>query len=650
MRSVNRPVLVPFVPWVPCVPFGQFALWLTSATLFATLLGACGPSSFRDIKGEVAPDIGRRSPDGAAGRNGFGSSNTDAQLQVDPTEQTDASSSTPPADPAGPGQPPIDAPTAGDPGAPDAGVTLKPQAAPCGAAGECASGFCADGVCCASDCTERCFACNTAGKAGLCTAVAAGDDPRDDCATDLVATCGRDGTCDGAGACRLYPARAECAPGGCVGTTSEQAARLCDGKGVCQAAMTRSCPSSACQNGSCATMCANSDVCLPGFHCEDKTCKLKRSLGQQCTTPAQCSSNVCSGGVCCNIACDNKICLSCKVPGKVGTCSPAPPGDDPGDLCSTETASTCGRDGVCDGTGKCRLHSAGVECGAASCAQGAADSVRTCDGKGTCQASTRTSCGSFSCDGTRCATSCAPPATGCAPGLVCKENACVSDGLLLHWKFDEDDAAGTVAKDASSNGLDGLYVGPPTISPPVMPPLKFPNLHSRLFEASKRQAAVITPLPPLLKPTTGLTISVWYLSKGIEVGGKGAELVSLGNNQLLRLLPGGFEVSKRIKKGNVFEYVRCFSTPARTDHLDGKWHHLATVVDAASFRIFFDGVQVCTMPSADPLGYDINGAFTVGRHGVLDQVYDVDGNVDDVRIYGRALLTAEIMALAAGGP
>ena len=617
--------------------------WLVA--LATVLSGACGPSSFRDISGSmIDPSLGQRSRDGGGGHGGFATSNTDTQVQIDPGEPDDAASppgsggspGATPGSPADPAAPPSDAAT---------GVQ-KPAGAPCAAADECASGFCADGVCCGSACTERCSVCNAEGKIGQCSLVAAGDDPRDECAADPVASCGHDGTCDGKGACRLYPAKTECAAGGCVGTTSEQAARLCDGKGVCQATTSRSCTASTCQNGSCATVCTTSDVCLPGFHCEDKTCKVNRPLGQGCTTAGQCASGICSSGVCCNVGCDNKVCLSCAVPGKVGTCAPAPAGDDPGNLCSTEAASTCGRDGVCDGAGKCRLHAAGVECGPPACNAGAADSARTCDGKGTCQASTRSNCAAFACNGTACATSCTPPATGCATGFVCKGTTCVSDGLLLHWRLDEDD--GAVVKDSSGNGLDGVYIGPPAPSA-VLPPVKFPDPHSRLFDASKRQAAVITALPALLKPAA-LTISVWYLSKGIEAGGKGAELVSLGNNQLLRLLPTGFEVSKRIKKGNAFEYVRCFSMPARTDHLDGKWHHLASVVDAANFRIFFDGAQVCTAASADPMGYDIAGTFAAGQHGNLGDVYDLDGNLDDVRVYGRALSTEEIMALAAGGP
>ena len=53
---------------------------------------------------------------------------------------------------------------------------------------------------------------------GRCKLFAAGTDPRGSCTINPVASCGRDGTCDGQGACRDYAAGTECAPAtSCVG-------------------------------------------------------------------------------------------------------------------------------------------------------------------------------------------------------------------------------------------------------------------------------------------------------------------------------------------------------------------------------------------------------------------------------------------------
>jgi hypothetical protein len=71
---------------------------------------------------------------------------------------------------------------------------------------ECRSGFCVDGVCCSSVCTGACLSCTVMGSVGQCIPAEIGTDPRDQCPDQGLGTCGTDGVCDGAGACRKYPA------------------------------------------------------------------------------------------------------------------------------------------------------------------------------------------------------------------------------------------------------------------------------------------------------------------------------------------------------------------------------------------------------------------------------------------------------------
>ena len=46
--------------------------------------------------------------------------------------------------------------------------------------------------------------------------------------------------------------------------------------------------------------------------------------------------------------------------------------------------------------------------------------------------------------------------------------------------------------------------------------------------------------------------------------------------------------------------------------------------------------------------YDQGPDLYVGRHGTDDPDWDFGGNIDDVRIYTRALPPAEVAALAGG--
>src|SRR6185369_5682979 len=104
---------------------------------------------------------------------------------------------------------------------------------------ECGSSHCVEGVCCNSSCSAGCQTCTAASAPGTCLARAAKSAPRkaSDCPIDSPATCGMDGTCDGAGACRHYLGNT-CVGGMCKGD-SVVGAFACDGTGVCKAGVTQ---------------------------------------------------------------------------------------------------------------------------------------------------------------------------------------------------------------------------------------------------------------------------------------------------------------------------------------------------------------------------------------------------------------------------
>ncbi|HVV52127.1 MAG TPA: hypothetical protein VHO06_20835, partial [Polyangia bacterium] len=93
----------------------------------------------------------------------------------------------------------------------------KSNGQPCSAGSECASTFCVDGVCCNSACTGACHSCALSTSLGTCApSPAAAADPRGVCTDQHAASCGTDGTCDGAGGCHKYPAGTQCASESCA--------------------------------------------------------------------------------------------------------------------------------------------------------------------------------------------------------------------------------------------------------------------------------------------------------------------------------------------------------------------------------------------------------------------------------------------------
>jgi hypothetical protein len=524
----------------------------------------------------------------------------------------------------------------------------------CASNGECASGACVDHVCCSTACDGACHACNVPGAEGTCTPIAAGEDPADECAMEAASTCGRDGTCDGAGACRRYGVGTECQPGSCTGST-ETPASTCDVMGVCRSATARACAGGAvCQGASCATSCTADANCQTGFFCDGGVCRAKRSAGATCTGKSECASGYCVDRVCCGTPC-TELCSVCNLAGALGRCKPVPAGQDPRNVCALDAVNPCGNDGACDGSGLCRRPS-GNACGSSSCNGGVETPPGKCNGAGTCAPQPAKDCGTYQCAGYICATSCASDA-GCAPGSTCTANACVPlPGPVLRWKLDE--PGGATAFDASGNGFNGTYVGNGAAAPtasPLLPPLLFPNAASRAFDRNQHEAIQLSSAPAALRPTADVTLSAWYRSTSGTTSSNSEDVISGGDAYGMRVWsaipkiagsPPGVEVSKHTSTG----HFQCFLV--NNNVLDGNWHHLAGVITSASMQVYVDGVPSASCALAMPIAYIAgNNDLWVGRHGGgVTATYDFDGNIDEVRVYSRALSAGEIARLAAGQP
>jgi hypothetical protein len=304
-----------------------------------------------------------------------------------------------------------------DGGAPD-GELAHPPGAACRQATECASGHCLGGVCCESACTEVCRACNLPGLEGRCALVASGQpDPQQRCRTDAPESCGQDGTCNGAGACRLQRAGTVCGLGSCSSSVDRVLPALCDGKGTCLPAQTQPCAPYRCANAACSATCSGPQDCAGGA-CVNGSCG-RKPLGAPCTSSADCNSQSCVDGVCCDIADCSGPCRACNLPGAEGSCRNLAANAEPRAAgCAMETASSCGRTGKCDGAGACQLYSAGTVCTPRTCTASLETGTATCNGSGACAAGPTRSCGVYACNGDACATSCTADAQ-CAAGYFC---------------------------------------------------------------------------------------------------------------------------------------------------------------------------------------------------------------------------------------
>ncbi len=344
----------------------------------------------------------------------------------------------PPGPDAGPG-------TGGSDGTQEAGVgdvdgnTIpvergsKEAGVACAAGPECMSGFCADGVCCNNACEGACNACNLEGSKGQCEPTPSGQKPSGSktCQTELVETCGFDGTCNGEGQCRKYPDQTPCVPGQCDGAGT-RGRKVCMA-GSCSAANDLACAPFGCDPAGvmCFAACETNAQCAPGETCKldpdtnKKSCG-KKLLGAVCGTGPECESGHCADGVCCGTACEG-ACRSCKLVGAVGECKTVPAGaDDPRGECKVSAVGMCGQTGKCDASGACSKYSKGTVCLAAKCDGNDGVPPSECDGNGTCIAGRPVPCAPFICGGNACVTRCESNEQ-CAGSTSCVNNSC---GLL----------------------------------------------------------------------------------------------------------------------------------------------------------------------------------------------------------------------------
>lgn len=370
-----------------------------------------------DGSGSGPPDGAAAGPPDSASPSstpdGAGTPADDAEPAPDAPAGTPADAALPAPDTAPP--PPDLAP-------PDAPLLARGK--PCTAGRQCQSGLCVDQFCCDLPCTGRCQACDIAGAEGTCTPIRASDDPDNECDAEPIATCGRDGTCDGMGACRRYAVGSVCIPGGCTGST-ETAASTCTAAGTCLAGAMKMCAGGlTCMGSTCGSMCAGDGDCQPGFYCASGACRLKGAAGAACSSGSQCATNHCADGVCCNIACD-QTCYACDLPGSAGTCNAIPDGQERGATpeCPAQAASTCGRLGGCNGRGACRLHPIDTPCGSQTCAGSTETPAPRCNGAGVCEPGTTRDCGDYLCSDNSCRTTCSMN-THCKAGLTCLGGVC----------------------------------------------------------------------------------------------------------------------------------------------------------------------------------------------------------------------------------
>jgi hypothetical protein len=216
-------------------------------------------------------------------------------------------------------------------------------------------------------------------------------------------------------------------------------------------------------------------------------------------------------------------------------------------------------------------------------------------------------------------------------------------GPLGHWKGDDGETPKT-ATDASGNGFHGTYSAGSGMSKEV-PKTDFPNPGSINLDGAT--GVVTIPDSPALRITGDITIAFWK-RRTAEVK-DWTRLVGKGNGAQRNFgiweYPNGEGRIKFQMYGQGGGSVLELDSPGNT--VLNTWYHVVCVVSVNAAALYMNGALVANATrtgepgtSADPLTFGHAGYHTF-----------FPGQLDDIRIYDRALSMSEVVYLAGGhGP
>ncbi|WDI43169.1 LamG domain-containing protein [Bremerella sp. P1] len=206
-------------------------------------------------------------------------------------------------------------------------------------------------------------------------------------------------------------------------------------------------------------------------------------------------------------------------------------------------------------------------------------------------------------------------------------------GVIAHYELDE--TSGSIAYDSSLAGNHATYMGAPTLG--VGGPSS-----SELGTAVELDGSMqyVTSGKSLLNGLNQFTMAGWIYFDSLT-----ANRSFFGQNDVIEFGINGAEGQIHLWTANGGSSYVAGTLSA------GRWVHLAAVGDGSSISIYVDGTLVHM--GGNSIGSGTYGSssypFIMGE-GVYSASGDyLDGRVDDVHVYSRALCASEIQDLATAG-
>ena len=198
--------------------------------------------------------------------------------------------------------------------------------------------------------------------------------------------------------------------------------------------------------------------------------------------------------------------------------------------------------------------------------------------------------------------------------------------LVAHWKLDDTVDNNTTADTFDRNTLQLTKKEIPTT--PITGKIDY-----ALNVDGQDDAIINLNITDHLKPPH-LTLSGWVR----VIQGRWQWIAAQGDNYGL-FLNNNHQVTFYIHHNNIWIPV----TGSNLKFTDNQWHHLAGSYDGNTLRVYFDGLEVAHQKENRAITYTRGNQFTIGS---MQGERVFLGDIDDVRVYQRALTNEELRLLA----
>ncbi|HEX9427403.1 MAG TPA: LamG domain-containing protein, partial [Candidatus Polarisedimenticolia bacterium] len=205
-----------------------------------------------------------------------------------------------------------------------------------------------------------------------------------------------------------------------------------------------------------------------------------------------------------------------------------------------------------------------------------------------------------------------------------------------HWRFSE--WTGSLTGDASGSGYTGGLVNGPAWETGVTDrALSFDGVNDYVTVA---HAAPLDAYP--------ITVAAWIRTTSTGLGGVINKYLPSSMNGYQIFMNGGNLCAWYFKDSSSFVWDGTSCTLATPGANDGRWHHVAFVVDASGGRLYLDGTLKASRAwTGTPGPATTTTDLSFGRYPNIATPY-WPGALDELRLYGRSLSPGEI-ATEAGG-